>query len=128
MMNERWFHGDMNKEQARTMLGQKEIGTYLVRFSSNSNSLVISAVVPSSDKKAVVAHFRVSATNKGLKIQKSKMVDSEGPHPNMKILLEMNSTLFRQPQSTEAAKFAWLTRLPSSYVDDIGYQLETSGK
>ena len=66
MMNQPWFHGDIDQKEAFTLLGNQKPGSYLVRFSSTRNSFVISGVVRSN--RQAVRHFRVSHTKADVRL------------------------------------------------------------
>jgi len=61
IMNQPWFHGDIDQKEAFTLLGNQKPGSYLVRFSGTRNSFVISCVVASN--RQAVRHLRFEKTN-----------------------------------------------------------------
>jgi hypothetical protein len=48
-----YFHGDINKDEAFNRLKNKDVGTFLLRFSARSNNFVISLVIDRNHQKFI---------------------------------------------------------------------------
>jgi len=104
-MSEKWFHGDMTKEEAYELLSDKPIGQYLVRFSSTTSAFVISVV--KSGRKVV--HLRVKHTP-----EEGFSIPGSSPEKDMRTLLVKNKAVFIAPQPPPASKFDYLTTVPTN--------------
>jgi hypothetical protein len=111
-MREQWFHGDINQTEAFDLLASKEVGSFLVRFSSNQNGLVISVVVPKAvgtEMKKEVIHIRVKhEPSRGFSIPGSDTYRS------VKELLFANKSRFKIPTAAPSTKFDFLTVIPDT--------------
>jgi len=114
MMNQPWFHGDMSMNEAFALLKDKDVGVFLVRFSSTTNQFVISNVVRKDGGRFVV-HIRVKhQAGVGFSIP-----DSPYPEADMFSLLRANKDKFVTPQAPEATKYRYITTMTIS--KDGGY-------
>jgi len=114
LMNQPWFHGDMNMNEAFALLKDKEVGVFLVRFSSTTNQFVISNVVKKDGGRYVV-HLRVKhQPGVGFSIP-----DSLHPEPDLYALLRASKDKFAIPQAPEATKYRYITTMTTS--KDGGY-------
>ena len=104
MMNEGWFHGDIDQKEAYSLLNDKPIGSYLVRFSSRGNSFVVSCVVR-SDRQAV-RHFRVQHTrSEEDSISKFTIEGMESSYGTMNELIRENEHVFKIPVSAAPTRY-----------------------
>eukprot|EP01118_Nematostelium_gracile_P016010 TRINITY_DN6548_c0_g1_i1.p1 TRINITY_DN6548_c0_g1~~TRINITY_DN6548_c0_g1_i1.p1 ORF type:complete len:624 (-),score=147.44 TRINITY_DN6548_c0_g1_i1:22-1893(-) len=109
-MSEKWFHGDMTKEEAYELLSDKPIGCYLVRFSSTQSSFVISVVVQAKTGGGrSVIHIRVKHTP-----EEGFSIPNSGPYDDIKTLLKVNEKVFMTAQSPPPSKFDYLTAVPTN--------------
>lgn len=114
MMNQPWFHGDMSMNEAFALLKDKDVGVFLVRFSSTTNQFVISNVVRKDGGRYVV-HLRVKhQLGVGFSIP-----DSKHPEPDLFSLLKAHPDKFTTPQAPEATKYRYITTMTTS--KDGGY-------
>eukprot|EP01114_Cavostelium_apophysatum_P006068 TRINITY_DN1727_c0_g1_i1.p1 TRINITY_DN1727_c0_g1~~TRINITY_DN1727_c0_g1_i1.p1 ORF type:complete len:695 (-),score=171.92 TRINITY_DN1727_c0_g1_i1:120-2204(-) len=114
MMNRPWFHGDMSMNEAFALLKDKDVGMFLVRFSSTTNQFVISNVVKKDGGRFVV-HIRVKHQPQiGFSIP-----DSNRPEPDLYALLQAHQDKFVTPQAPEATKYKYITTMTISR--DGGY-------
>jgi len=114
MMNQTWFHGDMSMNEAFSLLKDKDVGVFLVRFSSTTNQFVISNVVKKDGGRYVV-HIRVKhQPGIGFSIP-----DSPYPEPDLFSLLRAHKDKFVIPQAPEATKYRYITTMTMS--KDGGY-------
>jgi len=117
MLNRPWFHGDMTMTEAFNLLQNKDVGVFLVRFSTTTNQFVISNVVRREGGRFVI-HIRVKHTPEvGFSIP-----GSSHPEPDLYSLLEANKKQFAIPQAPESTKYKWITTM--SHSKDGGYGVE----